>query len=69
MTKAGRELAALPFVEGCDDAGLIVLALVRADRSSVGIRLGPAEAIAVAGDLIEAARIRLGRGDWPPKAS
>ena len=67
--KPVRELGVMPAVEDCDESGLIVLAVVRPDRSSLAVRLGPAEAIAVAGDLIEAARARLGRSNWPPKAS
>ena len=64
--KPARELASLPLVEACGGDGLIVLALLKPDGSGSEIRLGAAEAIAVAGDLIEAARSRLGRSDWPP---
>lgn len=34
---------------------------------ALAVELGPAECIAIAGDLIEAARRRLGRAEWPPK--
>jgi hypothetical protein len=60
------EFAAIPRVEGCNDAGLITLALIRSDGSSIAIQIGAAEPIAVAGELIQAARARLGRLDWPP---
>ena len=64
-----RELGVMPAVEGCDDeSGLIVLAVVRPDGSSLAVRLGPAEALAVASDLLLAARVRFGRGSWPPPA-
>jgi hypothetical protein len=56
-----REIAELPAVEnvGAD------LFLVHADGSRVSDLLGPTEAVAVAGDLIEAARLRMGRAGWP----
>jgi hypothetical protein len=34
-SKPLRELAALPAVEGCDDAGLISLALIRPNLSTI----------------------------------
>jgi hypothetical protein len=61
------DLAALPLVEGNNPGEPITLALIRKDGSQVAIHLGPAEAIAIAGDLLQAARARLGRADWPPK--
>ena len=61
-----RELALLPLVEAGDGADLL-LSLIRADGSRVSVALGPAEAVAVAAELILAARLRLGRADWPPK--
>lgn len=33
----------------------------------LAVELGPAECVAIAGELIEAARRRLGRTEWPPK--
>jgi hypothetical protein len=61
-----REIAALPAVEssGAD----LLLILVRSDGSRLSVRLGPAAAVAVAGDLIEAARLRMGRAGWPADA-
>ena len=66
--KPARELGVMPAVESSHDTGLIVLAVVRADGSSLAVHLGPAEAVAVAGDLLQAARARMGRSDWPPRA-
>ena len=60
-----REIVELPVVESIGAA--LFLSLVRADGSRVSVLLGPAEAVAVAGDLIAAARIRMGREGWPPK--
>jgi hypothetical protein len=60
-----REIVGLPVVESSGAA--LFLSLVRADGSRVSVLLGPAEAVAVAGDLIEAARLRMGRAGWPPK--
>jgi hypothetical protein len=61
-----REIAELPLVEssGAD----LLLSLVRSDGSLLSVLLGPAEAVAVAGDLIEAARLRMGRAGWPADA-
>jgi len=58
-----REFAALPLIEtsGAD----LFLSLVREDGSRVSVLLGPAEAVAGAGDLIEAARLRIARAGWP----
>jgi hypothetical protein len=42
--------------------------LARADGSRVSVLLGPAETVAVAGDLIEAARLCIGRTGWPADA-
>jgi hypothetical protein len=60
------ELAVLPLVAASDPGEAIGLSLLRADGSGLIVRLGPAEAIAVAGELIQAARARMGRLDWPP---
>ena len=35
----------------------------------LSIGLGPAECVAIAGELIQAARRRMGRESWPPKSS
>ena len=43
----------------------LFLTLVRADGSRVSVLLSGAEAVAVAGDLIAAARLRMGRAGWP----
>jgi hypothetical protein len=56
----------MPMVEAGEGADLL-LTLVMADGVRVSVTLGPAEAVAIAGDLIEAARVRLGRADWPPR--
>jgi hypothetical protein len=61
------ELAVLPMVESGDGSELL-LSLLRDDGSGLSVRLGPAEAIAIAGDLIQAARVRMGRADWPGTA-
>lgn len=61
-----RELAAMPLVEAGDGSDLW-LSLVRADGSKVSVRLGAAEAVAVATDLLQAARVRMARADWPPR--
>ena len=61
---APREIAALPLVEDGESSEL--LSLVRTNGSRLSVVLGAAEAIAIAGDLIQAARLRLGRADWPP---
>jgi hypothetical protein len=53
-----RELAALPLIE--IDGAELRLSLVRADGSKVAVPLGPAEAVAIAGYLIAAARARMG---------
>ena len=64
--RTAREIAELPAVEsvGAD----LFLTLVRADGSRVSVLLGPAEAVALAGDLIAAARVRMGRASWPADA-
>jgi hypothetical protein len=63
----GRELAILPLIEPGEGADLL-LTLIRAGGSRVSLILGPAEAVAVAGDLIQEARIRFGRGTWPQES-
>ena len=63
---APREFAALPLVEAGEGAELL-LSLVRTDGSKVSAALGPAEAVAIASDLLLATRARMGRSDWPPK--
>jgi hypothetical protein len=60
-----HEMAELPLVEAGEGADLM-LTLVRADGSGVSLLLGASEAVALADDLIEAARVRMGRQDWPP---
>jgi hypothetical protein len=40
---------------------------VLADRSKVSVLLGTAEAVAIGTELLPAARVRMGRGHWPPK--
>jgi hypothetical protein len=60
-----REFALLPAVEAADDSAAILLTLLRADGSRLSVMLGPAEAVAVAAELLQAARVRLGRGEWP----
>jgi hypothetical protein len=65
LGKPDREMAELPLVEAGEGADLM-LTLVRADGSGVSVLLGASEAVALAGDLIEAARVRMGRQDWPP---
>jgi hypothetical protein len=62
-----REFAILPAVDAGDGSDLL-LSLVRADGSRISVALGPAEAIAVASDLLLAARARLGRAEWPRAA-
>ncbi len=57
--------AALPMVYDSDDGEQIGVALLCTDGSGIIARLGSAEAVAVAGDFLEAARIRLGRVEWP----
>ena len=69
LAPAGLGLAALPAVYGSDAGEGVGLALLRADGSGLVVRLGPAEAVAVAGDLLEAARARLGRAGWPANAA
>ncbi len=64
---APRELAALPLVEAGEGAELL-LTLIRADGSRVSVPLGPAEATAVARDLLVAANARMGRAGWPQSA-
>ena len=59
-----REIAVLPLVEA--DGANMLLSMIRADGSRVSVILGPAEAVAVAGELIEAARSRRGRQGRPP---
>jgi hypothetical protein len=59
-------MAALPMVEPGEGSSLL-LSLVRADGSRVSILLGTGEAIALAAELLQAARVRCGRGDWPAK--
>jgi hypothetical protein len=61
-----REIATLPAVEAGDGSELL-LSLLRADGSRVSVVLGAAEAVAVASDLLLAARVRFGRANWPPK--
>ncbi len=62
------ELAVLPLVAASDPGEAIGLSLLRADGSGLIVRLAPAEAVAVAGDLLQAARARMGRSDWRPRA-
>jgi len=62
------EPASMPLVEGAIPGEPIRLSLMRANGPGLFLILGPAEAIAVAGDLIEAARLRTGRANWPPRA-
>ena len=61
---AVRELALLPVIDPSEGAGLL-LSLARRDGSRVSVLLDPASAVAVAGDLVQAARLRMGREDWP----
>jgi hypothetical protein len=70
MCSARGELtpAALPMVYGSDAGEGVGLALLRPDGTGLIVRLAPAEAVAVAGDLLEAARARLGRAEWPAGA-
>jgi hypothetical protein len=63
---SAREMAEMPQVEQGEGSDLF-LSLARADGSKVSVILGTGEAVALAGDLIEAARIRMARADWPPK--
>ena len=63
------DAAALPMVYGSDGREGVGLALLRPDGSGMIVRLAPAEAIAVACDLLEAARARLGRSGWPASAA
>jgi hypothetical protein len=60
-----RDLAALPLVEPGDGAEPL-LSLVRADGSRVSVVLGTAEAVPLAAELLQAARVRMGLADWPP---
>ena len=62
---APREIATMPAVEARNLSQPITLVLARTNGSEAAIHLGPAEAVAVAGELIQAARARLGRLDWP----
>ena len=64
---APRGLAALPLVEAGEGAELL-LTLIRADGSRISVTLGPAEATAVARDLLIAASARMGRAGWPQSA-
>ena len=66
--RASVDLAVLPLVAASDPGEAIGLTLLRADGSGLIVRLAPAEAVAVAGDLLQAARARMGRSDWPPRA-
>jgi hypothetical protein len=61
-------MAALPMVEPGEGAELL-LSLVRADGSRVSILLGVGECVALAAELLQAARVRCGRADWPPTAA
>src|SRR6516165_5933442 len=67
MTAAEREFAVLPLVEL--DGGAIQVSLLGANGSRISVRLGSAEAVAITGDLIRAARARVGRADWPANAA
>ena len=58
---APLEPTTLPLVAACDDAGLIVLALLLADDLSLAARCGSAETIAIAGELFTAKRARVMR--------
>jgi hypothetical protein len=61
-----REPAALLLVEA--DGADLWLSLARSDGSRVSVILGVAESVALAADLLQAARVRCGRQDWPSKA-
>jgi hypothetical protein len=50
-----------------DGATLQLVLGVDGDR--VTMPLGASECVAIACELLEAARVRLGRAGWPPKAS
>jgi len=59
------ELAELPLVER--NGSTLLLSLVRADGTKLSIILGTGEAVAVASELLLAARLRMARADWPPR--
>jgi hypothetical protein len=60
------ERAISALIEPSDGAELH-LSLARADGSRVSLLLGTGEAIALACELLQAARVRMGRADWPPR--
>jgi hypothetical protein len=59
--------ATMPIIEAAEDGAAILLTLIRADSSRLSVPLGVPEAVAIAADLIQAARLRMGRAEWPPK--
>jgi hypothetical protein len=61
-----REMAELPLVETGAGSDLF-LTLVRTDGTRLSVILGGAECVAIAADLLQAARIRCGRAGWPGK--
>ena len=53
-------------VEAGEGSGLW-LTLTAANGSRLSIVLGPAECVALAADLLQGARMRMGRADWLAK--
>ena len=63
-----REMAELPPVETGAGSDLF-LTLVCRDGTRLSVILGGAECVAIAADLLHAARIRCGRAGWPRKVA
>jgi hypothetical protein len=59
-------VAALPLLEPGEGSDLW-LSLVSRDGSRVSVLMGVGELVALAADLLQVARVRCGRQDWPPK--
>jgi len=51
-----------------EDSGLLLI-LVRNDGSKLSIILGTAKALAIASELLQAARVRMGRAVWPTRSA
>jgi hypothetical protein len=61
-----RAFVAFSLVEPGDGAELL-LSMIRADGSKLSLLLGTGEAVALAAELLQAARVRMGRAQWPAR--